>query len=124
MHDNSNSMLANVLLYLCSTRSLTPLTHDYIYSNSVNIYYQHTYLKVIIHKSLPWSPHISDILTKASRTLNFIKHDLSKCSSQVKESAYLMMVRPQLEYVSDVWDTHRVIIMELEKYNKYSTAQM
>ena len=33
-----------------------------------------------------------------------------------KESAYLTMVRPQLEYTSDVWDPHHVgDIMELEK---------
>ena len=76
---------------------------------------------VIIHKSLSWSPHISAIVTKASRTLNFMKRNLSKYSSQVKESAYLTMVRPQLEYASDVWDPHYVAdIMELEKV-LYST---
>ena len=56
------------------------------------------------------------IVTTVSRTLKFIKCNLSKCSSQVKESAYLTMVRPQLEYASDVWDPHYVgDIMELEK---------
>ena len=50
------------------------------------------------------------------RTLNFLKHILNKCSSEVKESAYLTMVRPQLEYASDVWDPHQVgDIMKLEK---------
>ena len=78
-----------------------------------------TYLGIIIHKSLSWSPHISDIITKASRTLNFIKRNLSKCSSQFKESAYLTMVRPQLEYASDVWDPHYVgDIMDLEKVQR------
>ena len=96
---------------------MTPFTHDYILNNcTLNVSDQHTYLGVIIHKSLSWSPHISDIVTKASRTLNFIKHNLRKCSSQVRESAYLTMVRPQLEYASDVWDPHYVgDIMELEK---------
>ena len=99
------------------TRSLTKFTHDYILNNcTLYVSDQHTYLGVIIHKSLSWSPHISDIVTKASRTLNFIKRNLSKCSSQVKESAYLMMIRPQMEYASDVWDPHCVgDIMELEK---------
>ena len=41
------------------TRSLTPLTNDYILNNqTLNISDQHTYLGVIIHKSLSWSPHI------------------------------------------------------------------
>ena len=45
-----------------------------------------------------------------------MKHNLSKCSSQVKESVYLTMVRPQLEYASDVWDPYYDgNIMELEK---------
>ena len=44
-----------------------------------------------------------------------------KCSSQVKESAYLMMIRHQLEYASDVWDPHHVgDIMELESTTKSS----
>ena len=73
----------------------------------LNVSDQHTYLGVII------------VVTKASRTLNFIKHNLSKCSSQVKESAYLTMVRAQLEYASDVWDPHYVgDIMELEKVQR------
>ena len=45
-----------------------------------------------------------------------IRSHLSKCSSQFKESAYLTMVRPQLEYAYDVWDPYYVgDIMELEK---------
>ena len=105
---------------ICCTKSLTPFTHDYILDNcTLNVSDQHTYLGVIIHKSLSWSSHISDIFTKASRTLNFIKHNLSKCSSQVKESTYLTMVRPHLEYASDVWDPHYVgDIMELEKVQR------
>ena len=55
-------------------------------------------------------------MAKASRTLNFLKRNLSNTSRQVKESAYLAMVRPQLEYASDVWDPYHVEdIVELEK---------
>ena len=66
---------------------------------------------------LSWSLYISDIVTKASRTLNFIKRNLSKSSSQVKKSAYLMMVNLIYNtHASDVWDPHHVKdIMELEK---------
>ena len=68
-------------------------------------------------------PHISEIVTKASRTFKFIKHNLRKCSSQVKESAYLTTIRPQLEYASDVWEPHYVgDNMELEKYNEEQPA--
>ena len=96
---------------------MTPLTHDYIFNNCTpNISDQHTYFGVSIHKSLPWLPHISDIVTKASRTLNFIKRNLNRGLGQVKESTYLTMVIPQLEYASDDWDPHHVgDVMELEK---------
>ena len=102
------------------TRSQTPLICDYFLNNHIlKISDQHTYLGVIIHKSQSWSPHILNIVTKASRTLNFLKRNLNKCSSQVKESAYLTMVRPQLEYASDVWDPNQVgDIMELEKVQR------
>ena len=77
------------------------------------------YLGVLIHKSLSWSPHISNVVNKASRTLNFLKRNLNKCSKQVKESAYLTMVRPQLEYASAVWDPYHVgDISELEKVQR------
>ena len=74
---------------------------------------------VILNTSLSWSPHISSIVTKASKTLNFLKRNLNKCSEQVKESSYLIMVRPQLEYASDVWDPHQTgDIVELEKIQR------
>ena len=63
----------------------------------------------------------TEIVTKVSRTLNFIKHNLSKCLSQVKEPAYLMMVRSQVEYALDVWDSHcfeDITVWNQKKYNK------
>ena len=40
------------------------------------------------------------------KTLNFLK--CSKCSREVKESAYLTMVQPQLGYEPAVWDPEHV----------------
>ena len=78
-----------------------------------------TWESLFIHHCLGHHAHISDIVTKASRTLNFIKPNLSKCSSQIKESAYQTMVKPQLEYASDVWNPHYVgDIKELEKVQR------
>ena len=84
---------------ICCTRSLSPLTHDYtLHSHVLDISDQHMYLGVLIHKSLSWSPRISNVVTKASRTLNLLKRNLNKCSKQVKESSYLTIVIQQLEY--------------------------
>ena len=77
---------------------------------------QHTHLGIIIHKTPSWLPHISDINIVTRALNNFMKCNLSKCSSQVKGSTYLTMASPQLEYVSDVWDPFHIRnIMELEK---------
>ena len=66
-----------------------------------------------------------EIVTKASTTLNFMRHNLSNCSSQVKEPAYLMMVRSQVEYALDVWDSHYfgdITVWNQKKYNKEHPA--
>ena len=99
---------------------MTPFINDYSLNDQI-LYLsdQHTYLGVTIHKHLSWTPHITSVVAKASRTLNFLKRNLSNTSRQVKESAYLTMVRPQLEYASDVWDPYHVEdIVELEKVQR------
>ena len=75
---------------------------------------QHQYLGLTIHQSLSWSNHIHNITSKASRTLNFIRHNLSKCNKEVKESAYPTLVRPCLEYAACVWDNQLYLKKEIE----------
>ena len=48
----------------------------------------------------------SNVVDKATRMLNFLKRHFSKCSSNVKASAYLLMVRALMEYACVVWDPH------------------
>ena len=68
-----------------------------------------------------WYYHINSIVNKASRTLNFLKRNLSSCSQIVKESAYFTIVRPILEYASVVWDPYQqVYINSLEKIQRRS----
>jgi len=63
--------------------------------------------------------HISNVAKKASNTLNFIKQNLSNCSSEVKVQAYLTIIRPQMEHASAVWDPYyNVDIDKLEKIQR------
>ena len=48
--------------------------------------------------------HINNVTCKAMRSLNFIKRNLHKCTSNTKSLAYTSLVRPTLEYASSVWD--------------------
>jgi len=65
---------------------------------------KHDYLGVTISSDLKWTNHISKITGKASRTLGLLKRTLSPCSQTVKSTAYKMLVRPQVEYASEVWN--------------------
>ena len=99
------------------TRTSLPITHDYISNDHIlEVSEQHSYLGILINRSLSWSSHTSTIVTKATKTLNFLKRNLSNCSRKVKELAYLTMVRPQMEYASAVWDPYYDSqIQQLEK---------
>ena len=42
-----------------------------------------------------------------SKILNFAERILHQCTSSVKETAYITLVRPLLEYASAVWDPYQ-----------------
>ena len=46
------------------------------------------YLGVTITNDLKWNTHISNICTKANRTLGFLRQTLFSCPQNVKEAAY------------------------------------
>ena len=74
------------------------------------------YLGVTITNDLKWNTHISNICTKANRTLGFLRRTLFSCPQNVKEAAYKGMLRPILEYGISVWDPHPDKLQkELEK---------
>ena len=70
-----------------------------------------------ISKDLKWNTQVSNICTKANRTLGFLRRNLSSCPQDIKEVAYKGLVRPILEYASPVWDPHGIVVQEeLEKF--------
>ena len=64
------------------------------------------YLGVTITNDLKWNTHITNICTRANRTLGLMRRTLFSCPQDVKEAAYKVMVRPILEYGSSVWDPY------------------
>ena len=60
--------------------------------------------------------HVSNICTKANRTLGFLRRNLYSCPQAVKEAAYKGLVPPVLEYSASVWDPSGVGLQsKLEK---------
>ena len=77
------------------------------------------YLGVTITNDLKWNTHVSNICTKANRTLGFLSRNLTACPLDVKESAYKGLVRPIPEYGTSVWDPQNILLQdELEKVQK------
>ena len=80
------------------------------------------YLGVTITNDLKWNTHISNICTKANRTLGLLRRTLFSCPQNVKEVANKGMVRPNLEYGGSVWDPHTDMLQEeLEKVQNRAT---
>ena len=98
----------NKCAILRCTRSSSPILFDYIIDGKViSSTDQHTYLGITLHKTMQWSHHIDIVCNKASKALNFIRRNLSKCSTEVKSTAYLTLVRPIMEYAACVWDPYQ-----------------
>ena len=77
------------------------------------------YLGITITDDLKWNTHVSNICTKANRTLGFLRHNLSACPQDGQELAYKGLVRPVLEYGSSLWDPSGMLLQEeLEKTRK------
>ena len=77
------------------------------------------YLGVTITSDLRWNTHVSNVCTKANRTLGFLRRNLHSCPQEVKEAAYKGLVRPVLDYGSSVWDPPGVVLQEeLESVQK------
>ena len=81
--------------------------HDYnILGATLKRVTNHDYLGVIISNDLNWLRHVKKNSNKTSRTLGLLKRTLSPCSQNEKSIAYKMLVRPQLEYASEVWSPY------------------
>jgi hypothetical protein len=50
--------------------------------------------------------HIDNTVSKANRTMGFIRRNLRDYNKPVKAAAYTTMARPTLEYAPTVWDSH------------------
>ena len=74
------------------------------------------YLGVTIISDLWWNTHVSNVCTKANRTLRFLRRNVYSCP---KEVAYKGLVYPVLDYGSSVWDPPGVVLQEeLESVQK------
>ena len=91
------------------TRTRNHLTHNYSLNNHIlQTVTREKYLGITISKDLNWSAHINTITNKCNSKLGFLRRNLSRCPQKLKETAYISLVRPTLEYAASVWDPHLI----------------
>ena len=61
------------------------------------------YLGITITDNLEWGQHVSEISSKATKTLGFLRRNLALAPQHTKEVAYQTLVYPQLEYAAPIW---------------------
>ena len=68
---------------------------------------------------MKWSRHIDSIRSRANSVFDLIKRNLWNCPKSVKETAYMMLVRPKLQYACGAWDPyHQKYIAALERVQR------
>jgi len=91
----------------------------YLGTNVLSTVSSHTYLGITVSSDLKWHKHISNICLKATRTLNFVRHNTYCCSQKAKNLAYLSLVGPSLEYAAAAWDPYTAKdIQQLERVQR------
>ena len=69
----------------------------------------HPYLGVLLSNDVRWNSHVENIVVvKANKSLRFVRRNLYHCCKNTKRSAYVTIVRPNLEYAcTAVWSPYR-----------------
>ena len=77
------------------------------------------YLGITITDNMDWGQHVSEISSKATKTLGFLRRNLAFAPRSTKEVAYKTLVRPKLEYAAPIWSPHsKFQINQIEKVQR------
>ena len=55
---------------------------------------------------MDWGQHVSEISSKATKTLGFLHRNLAFAPRSTEEVAYKTLVWPKLEYAAPIWSPH------------------
>ena len=77
------------------------------------------YLGITITDNMDWGQHVSEISSKATKTLGFLRKSLAFAPRSTKEVAYKTLVRSKLEYAAPIWSPHpKLQINQIEKVQR------
>ena len=77
------------------------------------------YLGIAISDNMDWGQHISEISSKATKTLGFLRRNLAFAPRSTKEVVYKTLVRPKLEYAAPIGSPYsKLQINQVEKVQR------
>ena len=56
---------------------------------------------------LDWNKHISTVAARGQSKLAFLNRNLKGCPKKLRDTAYISLIRPALEYSCSVWHPHK-----------------
>ena len=93
---------------------------DYLlYNKTLENVQPDKYLGIATSDNMDWGQHISDIYSKATKTLGFLRRNLAFAPRSTKEVAYKTLVQPKLEYAAPIWSPYsKLQIYQVEKVQR------
>ena len=108
-------------LYENDSALLTQANHSWLHSASQTLENVQSakYLGITITENMDWGQHISDISSKATKTLGFLRRNLAFAPMSTKEVAYQTLARYKLEYAAPIWSPYcKTQIQQVERIQR------
>ena len=101
------------------SRSRKPLQHFYSLGNEIlQEVSDAKYLGIQIDNKLDWNKHISTVAVICQSKLAFLNRNLKGCRKKLRDTAYISLIRPALEYSCSVGThTKKVIRTKLKMFS-------
>ena len=95
------------------TRSLAPIQYTYTLNDQALISKsQYPYLGIVFNSSVSWSTHIQIVGNRAMKILNFVKQNLTNCSTTIKNKLIWLLLDP-LWNTPLQFGTHTIILTSI-----------
>ena len=106
-HLTLNALKCKYMLISRKRNPLQPVCPLVLNGENLDKVESYKYLGILLTSDLSWSAHISNICAKARQILGLIyRRFYGYADSDTIKQLYISIVRPHLEYGSQVWDPH------------------
>ena len=90
------------------SRFRKPLQHFYNLGNDIlQEVSDAKYLGTQIDNKLDWNMHISTVAARGQSKLAILNRNLNGCPKKLRDTAYILLIRPVSEYSCSVWHPHK-----------------